>query len=107
VICGPTKVGSGPHAARVSAVYVARCDKCLELNGRWRVTPGQPVRWMAAGEVRLGDLLMDGQGKWVPMTSLRTVQGDFEVYDLAIDDPAHTFFADGLLCHNKLKPEDH
>lgn len=93
--------------SRIQSVHASAAPHCVQLNGKWMVTPTQPVRstagWVEAGTLALGDHVMDGRGELVPITELTTVEGEFEVYDLSLNDPDHNYIASGLLCHNKVQ----
>jgi hypothetical protein len=90
--------------ATVGAVATSRSVRCIRLNDEWLATPGQRIR-AASGWVRVGDLearscVMDRSGALIEISSVLTVEGYFETYDLTINDPCDNYVAGGLLCHN-------
>ena len=45
-------------------------------------------------------LLMQ-DGAYVPVESLEKFSGQFDVYELSIDDQTSNFIANGFVCHNE------
>ncbi len=75
-----------------------------------KVTPNHPLwvvnraEWVAAGDLRAGDLLLDDDGSTVRIGSVqRVLQRGVDVHNLTVDD-IHTFFVvvggSSLLVHN-------
>jgi intein/homing endonuclease len=90
---GPDEHGATPY-------------ELLKINGDLEVTAEHPIHtkkgWVEAGELSVGDVLTGLSGDIV-VTSIE--QGEIEsyVYNLTTF-PTHTYFAGGVLVHNKLQP---
>jgi len=91
-------------AGAVVRTYSHVVKELLEVNGRMLVTPEHRVyanrAFRQAGELQLGDRLLDADGRLVPITSLKRLTGTFQVYNLEVA-PQHTFFAAGFYVHNE------
>lgn len=102
-----TRLGDRPYQvqALVTGVSATRSSRCVRVNSDWVVTPAQPVHtvrgWMIASQLKEGDLVANDAGHYVPVVAIAPIDGYFEVFDLAVSDAAHTYSANGLLCHNK------
>lgn len=79
----------------------------------WVASRGEHGAWVEAGNLRAGDLLrvLEPGASAATLRRLETVRvtGRSEkVFDLSVEGPEHTFFADGVLVHNKSTacPED-
>jgi hypothetical protein len=80
------------------------------------VTPSHPVYAPARGafvplrELRVGDAVLGFDGEAATPRAVEGVDArerpaaDVDVYNLTVEGPEHTYFADGLLVHNKLPP---
>ena len=94
--------------ASVMGVFASTTDETLLVNERLRLTAEHPVfverdgtsAWRLAAALRIGDRLLDRQLQPVRVTSLKTISGEIETFDVAVDGP-HNFFASGILVHNK------
>ena len=79
-------------------------DYYLIVNGSLKVTPNHPMfvngKWKDAGELQIGDSLWNNKGKNVIVRSIDKVFQRIAVYNLEVDK-YHTYFAGGLLVHNK------
>jgi hypothetical protein len=89
----------------VTETFIHRGDnETLLLNGSIVVTPVHPIKtqrgWVTAGELAIGDTLYTQSGS-ITVSSL--VPGPLlaSVYNLEVE-PAHTYYAGGILVHNKL-----
>jgi prepilin-type N-terminal cleavage/methylation domain-containing protein len=75
----------------------------LRVNGSLLVTPVHLMStyrgWVAAGDLRVGDLLVGPNGP-VPVLSIESSSSLPTVYNLTTL-PTHTYFADGILVHNE------
>ncbi|MCX6666593.1 MAG: right-handed parallel beta-helix repeat-containing protein [Euryarchaeota archaeon] len=75
----------------------------LEINNL-RVTPNHPLwineEWKEAGEAHLGDHLLRLDGTKEIITHIRYIPGTYTVYNLEVEQD-HTYFAHGVLVHNK------
>ena len=56
-------------------------------------------------KLNLGDFIYKDDETWVQLTSWNYVEGPIQTYNLEHIEDTHTFFADGLLVHNKCFPE--
>lgn len=76
----------------------------ITLNGKIVVTPEHLMfvngDWKGAGNIYLGDYLMDGTGKKVRVTSIETMPCNEPVYNLHTNHETHNYFVHGLLVHN-------
>lgn len=79
-------------------------DYYLIINNSLRVTPNHPMWiegvWKQAGELKVGDKLLNIDGKIVRVGSIEKIYDRIPVYNLEVDK-YHTYFADGILVHNK------
>lgn len=86
-------------------------DGTVLVNGRVRATPNHPFyangKWVRADELQDGDQLMSIDANTangataMAVSSLSSMSGGQTVYNLEVDTQ-HTYFAGGLLVHNKL-----
>lgn len=88
--------------ARVVRLDRAHADAVLRV-GALRATAEHPVwaggAWVPAGELRPGDALLSVGGVALPAPAIE-LAAPTTVYDLEVTPP-HTFFAGGVLVHNK------
>lgn len=88
--------------ATVLGIQTAHGERLLRL-GDLVVTPGHPVfsdgNWVHAGELSSQSALLSNQLTRVALTP-QPVEGAATVYNLSVSEP-HTYFAGGLLVHNK------
>ena len=94
----------------VTKVYVhASPGQLSVINDRLRATPNHPMyvdgTWRRADTIGSDSALMqlsDGRGALLPTTAsvLRTEAHEGLVYNLEVDG-THTYFAEGILVHNK------
>ena len=79
-------------------------DYYLVINDNLRVTPNHPMfvegKWKHAGELKIGDKLLDSKGKTVKIGSIKKIREKIPVYNIEVDR-YHTYFADNVLVHNK------
>lgn len=57
--------------------------------------------WVPAKELRQGDVCRKKDGSEVAISSIEVTDGEFTVYNLIGVTPAHTFYANDILVHNK------
>ncbi len=78
----------------------------LTINGTLQVTREHPIHtergWIEAGDLIQGDILTGLSGR-VPVTSIESGSELSHVYNLSVF-PTRTYFAGGVLVHNKLWP---
>jgi parallel beta-helix repeat protein len=60
-------------------------------------------KWIAAGELKIGDSLFGIDGKPIPVTSIEKIEKTVPTYNLEVS-VYHNYFADGYLAHNKQFP---
>lgn len=101
----------GLKITRVVQVLKRYAEEHLEITTgtiNLRVTPDHPL-FVGNGNLRSAGLLAPGQIIWAwdghqvcpqEIVSVRRIQGPIEVFHLSTDQP-HTFFAGGVLAHNK------
>ena len=58
--------------------------------------------WSAAKDLKLNDRLRDVNGNEIMVETIVRVEGKTPVYNLHIEHDWHTYFANGILTHNKL-----
>jgi hypothetical protein len=90
--------------ARVYETIKHAGNEYLLVNNHMRVTPIHVMyvngRWMQAKYMKVGDYLLDSAGNWNVIESIKSIAGNFEVYDLNIEN-YHTYFAENYYVHNK------
>jgi hypothetical protein len=95
--------------ARVAETFAheAASEAMVVVNGELRATAGHPIfadgRWRPAGELRLGDSLV-GLRASIRVSGLESAPGTEPVYNLEVEG-THTYFAEGILVHNKMGAE--
>ncbi|NMB80904.1 MAG: hypothetical protein GYA14_03715, partial [Ignavibacteria bacterium] len=62
------------------------------------------TKWQEIGKARIGDQLWDISDGWVEITTIKNIKETVPVYNLEVEN-THTYFADGLLVHNKIDKE--
>jgi uncharacterized protein YfaS (alpha-2-macroglobulin family) len=91
-------------AARVTAVHRVEVDGYWLINGTVKVTQNHKLWvngwWREAGKIEIGDNLVNAAGQPVAVTSMAWQGGRETVYNLTVEG-YHTFFASGVLAHNK------
>ena len=74
------------------------------MNGEISVTGTHPFLvggdWIEAQDMRVGDILAGPDGAAVPVNSVESVDYGVRVYNISVSG-SHTFFAGGILVHNK------
>ena len=90
-------------AARVTRTIKHLVGQYLVINNNLRVTPEHNLyvngRWMTAGDVKLGDSLLNDLDVWVRVTSIEKREGKFQVYNFEVAD-YKTYFANRFYVHN-------
>ncbi|MFH1858497.1 MAG: polymorphic toxin-type HINT domain-containing protein [Candidatus Omnitrophota bacterium] len=81
-------------------------DEYFVINDRLRLTEEHPVysegKWVEAGRLKVGDKLLNSDGKSESITSIQKVKENAKVYNLEVN-PYHTYVAGGVVVHNKAK----
>jgi len=81
----------------------------LVVNETLRLTPVHPVlsdgRWVEIGDLKPGAELTAENGSAVEIETIRRVDEPVTVYNFAVN-PYGTYVANGIIVHNKKKPED-
>lgn len=90
--------------AKVQGTRYAISNEVFVLQDALRLTGEHPVwangKWTPADRLQTGDVLITEDGQPRRLTSIQRDFGATVVVDLDVDYP-NTFFADGLLVHNK------
>lgn len=90
--------------AKVTRTHATEENGYLILNGNLKVTANHIMwinsKWQEAGNIQIGDTLVDSQGKTISISSLEWQRGKFQVYNLEIEK-YHTYFAGGVWVHNE------
>jgi len=59
------------------------------------------LRWRSILSLEAGDSVFTQDNEWVELTSIEYIEGEIQTYNLKVVEPYQTFFADGVLVHNK------
>lgn len=90
--------------AKVTKTFKHIVDQYLILNGQLRVTPVHKMyingKWIIAGEIQIGDSMIDKDNHSVRVFSIEQVKGTFDVYNLETEKH-HTYFARDIYVHNQ------
>jgi hypothetical protein len=93
-----------PQPALVRRIFHGTTERLLVLDGRLRLTPSHPVlaggRWVPAGCLLPGDLLVAQSGERLPLRRIEPAGGATPIFNLHLESDDHTFFAEGVLVHN-------
>jgi type II secretory pathway pseudopilin PulG len=88
----------------VAKLLVRKAKKYLIINGRVKVTSEHPFyhegKWVKIGSLKIGDKLLNNKNQVEVIKSIEKVNQEVTVYNL-IAKPSHTYFAYGILVHNK------
>lgn len=95
--------------AKVAQIHTSRETRSLTLNGKFTVTPSQPLYsktegWVAAEQLKAGANFLTSGLSYEPVHSAEQVEGYFEVYTLTTDHDSHNYLAAGVVCRNKMPP---
>lgn len=89
---------------KVKTFFIHDADRYLIINHSLKVTQNHPVyfegKWIEIGKLKVGDNLLDSEGKPLSMTSIQEVREKVKVYNLEVN-PYHTYIAGGIVVHNK------
>jgi len=73
------------------------------INNCLRITPNHRIfvngDWVQSGNVKIGDVLLDGSGKATLVYSIEKIYEKVPTYNFEVDT-THSYFADGILVHN-------
>jgi hypothetical protein len=98
----------GAVVNEVVQAYRALAVQCFVINGEISVTGTHPFLvgndWIEARDIRVGDTLVGLDGTAVPVNSVESVDYGVRVFNITVSGN-HTFFADGILVHNKGGPD--
>ena len=77
------------------------------INNSLKVTGNHPIwvnntSWKEASYLKIGDYLLDSHNNLVAVESIEKKPGIYTVYNLEVEN-THTYFAGGILVHNKPK----
>ncbi len=93
-----------PLYARVTKTYRTIEVGYFVINGGISVTATHPIRvgerWVVVEDLRIGDEIVGPDGATIVVESMDEIHYGVRVYNIEVDG-THTFFADGLLVHNK------
>lgn len=85
------------HAAEEMA------DHYLIINNNLRVTPRHKIfvnnKWIIAGEIKIGDKILDINGKQVTVSKIEKIYQKVPTYNFEVDQ-IHTYFAEDIVVHN-------
>lgn len=83
-------------------------DYYLNINNILNATPNHPFfvngLWKEARDIKLGDVLKDNYWNDVLVKSVDKIYENTETYNLEVEK-THTYYAEGILVHNKCFPE--
>ncbi|MFA4937117.1 MAG: S8 family serine peptidase [Patescibacteria group bacterium] len=92
---------------KVGKVFKHTTDQYLIINGQLEVTANHLVysdgQWVEIGQLKMGDKLLNFQGKPEKITSIEIVKKVVQVYNLEVNS-YHTYIAGGVVVHNKAEP---
>lgn len=95
------------RADTVKKTFRHKTNEYLIINKDLKVTSNHPVysngKWVEIGSLKVGDQLLNSDGKSVAITSITRVSHKTRVYNLKVN-PYHTYIAGGIVVHNKLAP---
>ncbi|MFC1711384.1 alpha-2-macroglobulin family protein [Patescibacteria group bacterium] len=90
--------------AKVIGIHRAQESGLLVINGNLKLTANHMLwvngSWQEAGNIQIGDLLVNANGQSVFVESIFWQEGDFAVYNLEVDN-YHTFIAEDIWVHNQ------
>lgn len=90
--------------AKITKTYKHLVDQYLIINGQLRVTPVHRMfingKWMVAGEIEIGDTMLDKDNHSIRIFSIEQVKGKFDVYNLEVEK-YRTYFAGNIYVHNQ------
>lgn len=89
--------------AKVENTFKHTVDGYLVLNGYLKITPQHKLwvndSWQIAGDIQIGDTLVDSGGENVIVNSIEWQKEKVDVYNLQIQE-SHTYFAGDVWVHN-------
>ncbi|OGY54131.1 MAG: hypothetical protein A3B15_03335 [Candidatus Buchananbacteria bacterium RIFCSPLOWO2_01_FULL_45_31] len=91
--------------AKVLQIFIRQTDRYLLINNQVKVTARHPFyvngqEWREAGELKIGDKLLNQAGQMVAVFSIKSKAAKAVVYNLEVDRH-NNYFAEGYLVHNK------
>jgi len=102
-----------PVERRVEAIHFARSrDVCrVHVGGRVITTTrshpfweAERRRWIPAGELEVGMTLVTADSLPVSVERVEYAEIEIEVFNLTVEGPEHTYFAEDIAVHNKTFP---
>ncbi|MBW2995344.1 right-handed parallel beta-helix repeat-containing protein, partial [Candidatus Woesearchaeota archaeon] len=88
----------------INTYFHDKTDSYLVINDVLKLTSNHPMyvngKWKEAGDIKIGDVLMDKNGNDVAVVSVEIVEETVPVYNLEVAGE-HNYFAEDLLTHNK------
>jgi hypothetical protein len=91
--------------SRVLQIFGSVQLSYVVINGSIKVTDDHPFRlagrWVTAAELQPDDELIDIDGNPIVVTQIERVDRGVRVYNIEVDG-THTFYANGVLVHNKI-----
>ena len=99
------KTGENVPSRVIKTFIHDNISQYIIINNLLKVTKNHPTyvngAWQEAGNIKLGDVLRDIDGNNFRVTSLKEENNpSIEVYNLEVEG-THTYYAEGLLVHNK------
>ncbi|MFH1111938.1 MAG: S8 family serine peptidase [Patescibacteria group bacterium] len=92
---------------KIKKVFRHNTDQYLVINGQLEVTANHLVysdgQWVEIGQLKIGDNLLNFQGKPEKITSIEIIKKVVQVYNLEVNS-YHTYIAGGVVVHNKAAP---
>ncbi|MBM3251820.1 MAG: prepilin-type N-terminal cleavage/methylation domain-containing protein [Candidatus Omnitrophica bacterium] len=89
---------------KVTELFHHKVNKYLIINDKIKVTNNHLVysagKWIEIGKLKVGDKLLNAEGKPEAITSIEKVSGDVFVYNFELN-PYHAYVAGGIVAHNK------
>lgn len=89
---------------KVKKFFEHQANAYLIINEHLKITPNHPVysngKWVKIGRLKVGDSLVNAQGKPEKITSIEKITKPAKVYNIEVN-PYHTYIAGGIVAHNK------
>lgn len=95
-----------PTQVKKLLIYTDSSNGYYIVNRALKVTGQHPIwingkQWVQAEKIQVGDQMLNQEGNYVLVKSISHITGKNTVYDLAIEENEHNFFAENTLVHNK------
>ncbi len=113
IVPGDNVLSYDENTGEIKSAYVTKniyhnpnetSEYYLIINNALCVTLNHPLfvngKWQPAHKVKIDDVLIGENGLKKPVKSIKKIFNQIPTYDLEVE-PYHTYFAEGILVHNK------